>query len=154
MFVCWLLNVLVVFNCLQHIFPTFDLHGVHLSSFKGFKSFLILPLSTQCVPIISWMFLFRLNALTGSFFKISLKFSFICKIFQFFLMVLVIFGRNRLYVIKRGILFDFCRVSLSVMRSILLSRLVIWRCSLINDGWLLFKSTWFELIRLIRMTWL
>ena len=47
-----------------------------------------------------------------------LRFSFICKIIQFFLMVLVIFGRNRLYVITRGILFDFFRVSFSVIKSI------------------------------------
>ena len=60
------------------------------------------------------------------------KFSFICKIFQYFLMVLVIFGRNRLHVITRGILSDFCRVSFSVARSILLNRLILSRCSLIN----------------------
>ena len=118
------------------------------------KSFLTLPCSIQCVPIVFWMFLFRLNAVIGSFLKISLKFSFICKTIQFFLMVLVIFDRNRLYVITKGILSDFCRVSFSVIKSILLSRLILSRCSLINDGWdpyftnlffislrLLFKST-------------
>ena len=58
-------------------------------------------------PITSWMFLFRLNAAIGSFLKISLRFSITCKIFQFFLMVLVVFVRNQLHVITRGILFDF-----------------------------------------------
>ena len=106
LFVCWLLNVVVVFTCLQHTFPAFDLHSVQLPSFKVFKSFLILPLSIQCVPIISWMLLFCLNAVIGSFLKIFLRFLFTRKIFQFFVMVLVIFCRNQLYIIKRGILSD------------------------------------------------
>ena len=67
-----LLNVVVVFTCLQHVFTAFDLHVVHLPSFKVFKSFLTLPFSIQCVPIISLMFLLRLNAVIGSFLKISL----------------------------------------------------------------------------------
>ena len=45
------------------------------------------------------------------------------------------FGRNRLYVMTRGILSNFFRVSFSVIRSILLSRLIISRCLLINDEW-------------------
>ena len=89
---------------------------------------------------------------------------------------MVIFGRNRLYVITRGVLSDFCLVS--IIRSILLSRLIFSRCLLINDVWsfqdvcwsmmnstlvlrscfsflrLLLKFIWFELIRLIRMAWL
>ena len=158
MFVCSLLNFVVVFTCWQHIFPAFDLHDVHLPSFKIFKSFLTLPFSIQCVPIISWMVLFHLNAVIGSFLKIYLKNSFICKKFQYFLMVLVISGRNWFYVITRDILSDFWRVSFSVIRSILLSSLIFSRCSLINDGRypcftklffvslrLLFKSTWFKL---------
>ena len=52
-----ILNVVVVYVSLQHIFTAFDLHGVHLPSFKAFKSFLILPFSKQSVPIISWMFI-------------------------------------------------------------------------------------------------
>ena len=116
-FFCWLLNLVVVFTCLQHIFPAFDLHGVHLPSFKVFRFLLTLPFSIQCLPIISWIFLFCLNAVIGSFLKISLRFLFICKIFQFFQMVLVIFDRNRLYVITRGILSDFF-ASFAVMRSI------------------------------------
>ena len=94
----------VVFTCLQHIFQAFDLHGVHLRSFKVFKYFLTLPISIQCVAIIDWVFLFRLNAVIVSVLKISLRFFFICEIFQFFLMVLVIFGRNQLNVITRSIL--------------------------------------------------
>ena len=165
LFVCYLLNVVIVFTCLEHIFPAFDLHGVHLPSFKVFKSFLILPFSIQYIRIIPWMFLFRFNDSIGSFLKISLKFLFIY--FQFFLMVLVIFGRNMLYVITRGILSDFCCVCFTVTRSILLSRPIFSRCSLINDEWypcfaklffismkLLYKSTWFELTRLLRMAWL
>ena len=109
----WLLSLVVVFTCLQHIFPAFDLHGVHLPSFKVFRFLLTLPFSIQCLPIISWIFLFCLNAVIGSFLKISLRFLFIFKIFQFFQRVLVIFDRNRLYVITRGILSDyfcvFCR---------------------------------------------
>ena len=70
LFVCWLSNVVVVFICLQQIFPAFDLLGVHLPSFKVSKSFLTLPFSLQCVPIISWMFLFRLNTAIRSFLKI------------------------------------------------------------------------------------
>ena len=79
-------------------------------------------------------------------------------------MVLVIAGRNRLHVITRGILPDFCRVSFTVLRSILLKNVIILRSLLINDGCylcftklflislrLLFKSTRFELIRLIWM---
>ena len=116
-FFCWLLNLVVVFTCLQHIFPAFDLHGVHLPSFKVFRFLLTLPFSIQCLPIISWIFLFRLNAVIGSFLKISLRFLFICKIFQFFQMVLVIFDRNRLYVITRGVLPDFF-ASFAVIRSI------------------------------------
>ena len=58
-------------------------------------------------PITSWMFLFRLNAVIGSFLKISLRILITCKIFQFFLMVLVVFVRNQLHVITRGVLFDF-----------------------------------------------
>ena len=54
--------------------------------------------------------LFRLDAVIASFLKISLSFLFIRKRFQFFLTVLVIFGRNRLYVITRGILTNFFRV--------------------------------------------
>ena len=46
-------------------------------------------------------------------------------VFHFFLMVLEIFDKNRLYVITRGILFDFCRVSWSVIRPILLSTLIL-----------------------------
>ena len=162
LFVCWLLNVIVVFTCLQHTFPAFDLHRVHLPSLEVFKSFLTLLFSIQCVSIISWMFLLRLNAAISSFLKLFLRFSFISKIFQFFLMVLVIFGRSRLYVITRGILSDFFHVSFSVIRSILLRSLILSRCSLINHEWypcfmklfyislkLLFKSTWFALIPLI-----
>ena len=135
LFVGWFLNIVVVFTCLQHIFQAFDVHGVHLPSFKAFKFFLTLLFSIECVPIIFWMVLFRLNAVIGSFLKIALRFLFICKIFQFFLMVLIIFGRNQLYVITRGILSDFFRLSFSVIRSIKLSRLILSRCSLINDGW-------------------
>ena len=162
-FVCWLLNVVVVFTCLKHIFPAFDLQGIHWISFK---SFLTLPCSIQCIPNIR-IFLFHLNAVLGSFLKISLKFSFVCKIFQFFLIVLIIIGRNQLYIITRGILSDFFRVSFSAIRSILLSRLILSRFPLINNGSypcftrlffislrLLFKSTWFELICLIRIAWL
>ena len=93
--VCWISNVVVDIPCLQHSFLAFDLYVVHLPYFKVFKSFLTLPFSIQCVPIIYSMFMFHLNADIGSFLKISLKFSFICKIFQFFLMVSVVFGRNR-----------------------------------------------------------
>ena len=117
-FVCWLLNIVVVFTCLQHIIPTFELHGVHLPSFEIFKFNLTLAFSSQCVPRISWMFLFPLNAVVGSFLKISLSFWFTCKTFQFLLMVWVIFGRNRLYVITRGILSDFFHVPFSKIRSI------------------------------------
>ena len=117
----YMFNVVVVFTYLQHIFPAFGLHGVHLPSFKVFKYFLTLPCSIQCVPIISWMFLFRLNAAIGSFLKISLTLLFICKIFQFFLMVLVIFGRYRIYINTRGILCDFSGVYFSVIRSVLLN---------------------------------
>ena len=93
------------------------------------------------------------------FWKIFLKFLLISKILRFFLMVLVIFGRNQLCVIARVILFDFSCVSFSVIRSILLSRLILSRCSLINDEWypcftkLFFISLrlLFELICLIRM---
>ena len=53
------------------------------------------------------MLLFRLNAVIGSFLKISLTFSITCKTFHFFLVVLVIFVRNQLYVITRDILSDF-----------------------------------------------
>ena len=74
------------------------------------KNSLDIFVSFKCtVPIISWMFLFRLNDVV-SFLKIPLKFSFICKIFQFFLMILVILGRNRLYVIMWDVLSDFCSV--------------------------------------------
>ena len=45
---------------------------------------------------------------------------------------MVVFGRNRLYVITRGILSNFCCESFSVIRSILLSRLILSRCSLIK----------------------
>ena len=114
--VCWLLNIAVVFTFSQHIFPVFALHGVHLPSFKDFKSLLTLLFSIQYVSIISEMFLFRLNAVIGSFSKIYLRFSFICKVFQFFVIVLVIFGRNRLHVITRSVLSDFFRVSFSIMK--------------------------------------
>ena len=60
--VCWLMNLVLVFTFLQHIFPAFDLYSLHLPSFKAFKSFLALPFSIQCVRIISWMVLFPLNA--------------------------------------------------------------------------------------------
>ena len=53
------------------------------------------------------MFLFRLNVAIGSFLKITLRLLITCKIFQFFLMVLVVFVRNQLYVITRGILSEF-----------------------------------------------
>ena len=122
---CWLLNLVVVFTCLQHIFPAFDLHGVHLPSFKVFRFLLTLPFSIQCLPIISWIFLFCLNAVIGSFLKISLRFLFIYKIFQFFQMVLVIFDRNRLYVITRGVLPDFF-ASFAVIRSIQYTHIYIY----------------------------
>ena len=131
-FICWLLSVVVVFTCLQHIFAAFDLHGVHLPSSEVFKSFLTLRFSIKCVPVISGMFL---NAVIISFLKISLTFLFICKIFQFLLTVFVIFGRNWLYIIRRGILSDFCDVSFSVIRSILLHRLILLGCLLINAKW-------------------
>ena len=156
-----------IFTCFQHICPAFELHGVQLPSFKVFKSFWTLTFSIQCVPMISWMFLFCINGAISSILKISLKFWFICKVFQFFLMVLAVFSRNQWYVITRGILSDFSCVSFSVIRSILLYRLILSRCPLINDGCylcftklffislrLLFKSTWFELICLIWMAWL
>ena len=61
------------------------------------------------------MFLFHLNAVVGSFLKISLRLSITCKIFKFFLMVLVVFVRNQLYVITRGILSDFfCLILISI----------------------------------------
>ena len=69
LFVCWLLNVAIVFTCLRDIFPGFDLHGVHLPYFKVFISFLTLPFSIQCVQITSWMFSFLLNAVIVFFFK-------------------------------------------------------------------------------------
>ena len=126
LFVCCLLNIVIVLTCLQHTFLAFDLHGVGLPSFNVFKFFLTLLFSIQCVPIVSWMFLFRLNAvLLVHFWKFLPK---------FFLMVLVIFCRNHLYVITRGILSDVYGVSFLVIRSILLSRLILLRCSLINDG--------------------
>ena len=116
-FVCLLaLECCCSFHLFAKYISGFYLHGVHLRFFNIFKSFsLTLPCSTQCVPML------------------LVDFSFIFKIFQFFLMVLVIFSRNQLYVITRGILSDFCRVSLSVIRWILLSRLILSRCSLIND---------------------
>ena len=114
-----------------------------------------------------WKVLFCLNDVIDIFLKISLKFLSICKIFLFFLMVLVTLGRNWLYVIMIGILSDFCCVSFSIIRSILLSRLFLLRCLLINDELypcftklffislkLLLKSTWFELIPFIRVSWL
>ena len=55
LFVCWLLNVVAVFTCLQHLFPAFNLYSVQLPSFKAFLS--TLPFSIQYVPIISWMLL-------------------------------------------------------------------------------------------------
>ena len=58
-------------------------------------------------PVTSWMFLFRLNAVIGSFLKISLRILITCKIFQFFLTVSVVFVWNQLHVITRSILFDF-----------------------------------------------
>ena len=78
------------------------------------------------------------------------SFWFVCKMFQFFLMVLVIFSRNRLYVIMGGIWSDFCCVPLSGIRSILLSSwsiqdvhwlmmdgtLVLWRCFSFPWGYL------------------
>ena len=106
-FVCLLaLECCCSFHLLATYISSFWLHSVHLASFKVFKSFLILPFFIQCFPIISCMFLFSLNAAIGSFLKIYLRFLFTCKIFQFFLMVLVIFSRNQLYVITRGILYD------------------------------------------------
>ena len=54
---------------------------------------------------------------------------------QFFLMALVIFGRNWFHVITKGILSDICRLSFFLIRSILLSRLSLPRCWLINDEW-------------------
>ena len=54
---------------------------------------------------------------------------------QFFLMALVIFGRNWFHVITKGILSDICRLSFFLIRSILLSRLSLPRCGLINDQW-------------------
>ena len=80
-----------------------------------------------------WCFFFQINAVIGSFLKVSLKFPFFCNILQFFIIVLVKIGKNRLYVITRGYLSDFCRVSLSVIMLILLSRLIISIYSLIND---------------------
>ena len=93
--------------------------------------------SIQCVPIFFWMWLFFLNAVVGlnAVLKIHLKFSFICKIFQWFLMVLVIFGRNLLYVITSGILW-FLTCVFSVTRSILL---VGW--SFQDICWLIMKLT-------------
>ena len=54
---------------------------------------------------------------------------------QFFLMALVIFCRNWFHVITKGILSDICRLSFFLIRSILLSRLSLPRCWLINDEW-------------------
>ena len=93
------------FNCMVCIYPLLKFN-------------LTLAFSSQCVPRISWMFLFPLNAVIGSFLKISLSFWFTCKTFQFLLMVLVIFGRNWLYVITKGILSDFFHVPFSIIRSI------------------------------------
>ena len=108
------------------MFPVFVLHSVHLPSFKVFKFFLILLFSTQCVTIISWVFFFfHLNVAIGSFLKIYLKFLFMCKTFPFFLIILIIFGRNQLYVIMKGIMFDFSCVSFPIIRSILLSRFIL-----------------------------
>ena len=135
-FVCLLA---LEYCCSFHFFATyissFDQHGVHLPSFKTFKSFLTPPFSIQCVPIISGMYLFRLNAVIGSFLKISLKFSFICTIFQFFRMFFIIFGKIGYIKLKEVFCLTFFRVSFSVLWSILLSRLILSRCSLINDGW-------------------
>ena len=116
------------------MFPVFVLHSLHLPSLKVHKFFLNLLFSTQCVTIISWMFFFfHLNVAIGSFLKIYLKFLFMCKTFSFFLIILIIFGRNWLYVIMKGIMFDFSCVSFPIIRSILLS-IYPPRCSLINDG--------------------
>ena len=111
-----------------------------------------------------WKVLFCLNDVIDIFLKISLKFLSICKIFLFFLMVLVTLGRNWLYVIMIGILSDFCCVSFSTIRSVLSSKSIFSRCLMISDRWylcflklcfnllrLLFKSASFEPICLILM---
>ena len=143
-FLCLLALAVVLFVC--NIYFQLLTFLVCDYLFKVCKSFLTFLFSIQCVQIISWMFLFRVNGVITSFLKISLTFSLICKIF---LMILVMFGRNRLHVSTRS-----CHVSFSVIRSILLSSLILSRCALINDGWypcftklffislrLLFKST-------------
>ena len=132
-FVCWLLNVVVVFTCLEHIFSALDLYGVDLPSFKVFKSLLTLPFSIQCVTMISLMFFFSNKCCYWFIFESFFKISVFCNILQFFIIVLVKIGKNWLYVITRGYLSDFCRVSLSVIMLILLSRLIISIYSLIND---------------------
>ena len=79
--------------------------------------------------------------------KILLRLLFICKIFQFFLMVSVIFSRSRSYVITRGILFDFFRVSFSVIMEWfchLLSSRTCQRMSLLH--WIVTYLTGFTLV--------
>ena len=95
---------------------------------------------------LSWLFRFLFNVsqwFLWCFFSNKCCYWFIFESFfkiSAFLQHIAIFHNslgknwlNRLYVITRGYLSDFCRVSLSVIMLILLSRLIISIYSLIND---------------------
>ena len=63
-FVCLLaLEYCCSFHLFACIFPVFDLHAVHLSSFKVFKYFLTLPFSIQLVPKVSWIYILYIYGL-------------------------------------------------------------------------------------------
>ena len=78
----------------------------HEEHFLGFKVFLFIFFTMLfwilLLSMSSLKFLLRLKAVTGSFWKNFFRDLLTDSIFQFFRIILLMFGKNRLYVISKG----------------------------------------------------
>ena len=99
-YVCWFLKVNVVMTWSQHRILLFPKHGEHFSDFKVLSSsFFIMLFSILLLPMSSLRFLLRSKALTVPFWNFYFRDFLTDSMFQLFRIILLMFGKNRLYVI-------------------------------------------------------
>ena len=118
--VCWLLKIDEEITYLQQNVLLFAEQWKHLPFFIKLLCFLTLLCSILLLPISSFKFSFRLKAVTGSFWKISLNALFIYKMFQHLRTTLLISGRDELYINNSGIFVSFEVVLFKVLSPLLL----------------------------------
>ena len=90
-FVCWLMNVFVVSAWLQHRVLVPDKHGVRFPVLEGILNFLT---SIRVIPVISFRFLFLLNAVIGCSWNYPRRFLLVGRMLQFLRTTGVRFSKN------------------------------------------------------------